>query len=146
MLYGNDPATPVGQTIRGQRVYCSKRGQRDGCGRTFAVFLAAVLPRHSFTATGLWSVLAALLTHASVRAAAHSLHLPFALESVYHLLVRLRQRLDVLRSALSPRQKAPPSAHADPLRQTIEHLQNVFASAPCPVSEFQRVLQQPFLG
>jgi hypothetical protein len=146
LLTGNDPARAAGQTLRGQRVFCSNRGQRGGCGRTFAVFLAAVLPRHSFTATGLGSLLAALLTQASVRAAAHSLGLPWALESGYHLLARLRQRLDVLRSALRRCQKEPASAQADPLRHTIEHLQKVFASAPCPVSEFQLACQQPFLG
>ena len=90
--------------------------------------------------------MAALLTPASVRATAHALRLPWALESVYHLLTRLRQRLDVLRTALSGREKEPASAQVDPLRHTIEHLQKVFASAPCPVSEFQLACQQPFLG
>ena len=105
-----------------------------------------MLPRHSFTAAGLWSLLAALLTQPNIRAASHSLHLPFALESVYHLLSRLRQRLDALRSMLCRRQKAPASAQGDPLRHTIEHLQSIFAQAPCPVSEFQFAFQQPFLG
>jgi hypothetical protein len=91
-------------------------------------------------------LLAALLTHASVRAAAHSLRLPLALESVYHVLARLRQRWDVLRTGLSGREKEPASAQGDPLRQTIEHLQSVFAQASCPVSEFQLAFQQPFLG
>jgi hypothetical protein len=90
--------------------------------------------------------LAALLTQTSVRAAALSVRLPLALESVYHLLSRLRQRLDVLRSFLCRRQKAPVSAQADPLRHTVEHLRQVFAQAPCPVSEFQLAFQQPFLG
>ena len=91
-------------------------------------------------------MLAALLAPSSVRAAVHSLRLPLALESVYHLLVRLRQRLDGLRSALRRRQKEPASAQADPLRHTVEHLRQVFAQAPCPVSEFQIAFQQPFLG
>ena len=105
-----------------------------------------MLPRHSFAAPGLWSLLAALLTQPSVRAAALSLHLPLALESVYHLLARLRRRLDELRSVLCRRQIAPASAQADPLRHTIEHLRKVFAAAPCPVTEFQLTFQQPFLG
>ena len=146
LLYGNDPADPAGQAVRGQRVYCSNRGQRGGCGRTFSLFLAVVLPRHSLTATGLWSLLAALLSQRSVRAAAQSVRQPLALESVYHLLSRLRQQLDVLRSVLCRRQKEPVSAQADPLRHTVEHLQNIFAAAPCPVSEFQLAFQQPFLG
>lgn len=109
-------------------------------------FLAAVLPRHSFAATAPGSLLAALLTQPSVRAAAHCLHLPFALESGYHLLSRLRQRWDGLRSFLCRRPKAPASVQPDPLRHTIEPLQKVFAAAPCPVSEFALAFQQPFLG
>jgi hypothetical protein len=127
-------------------VFCSNRGQRGGCGRTFSLFLASVLPRHSFTATVLWPLLVALLAPTSVRAAAQSVRLPFALESVYHLLSRLRQRLDVLRSGLCRCQKEPASAQTDPLRQTVEHLQSVFGEAPCPVSAFQIAFQQPFLG
>ena len=105
-----------------------------------------MLPRHSLTATALGALLAALLTHSSVRAAAHALALPWALESVYHLLSRLRRRLDELRRWLCRRQKEPASAQADPLRHTVEHLQKVFAPAPCPVREFQLVFQQAFLG
>lgn len=106
-----------------------------------------MLPRHSFTAPLLWTLLAQWLAgQASVRAAAQSVRLPFALESVYHQLSRLRQRLDVLRSWLCRRQQAPASAHPDPLGQTVEHLQKVFPDALCPVSEFQLAFQQPFLG
>ncbi len=110
------------------------------------MFLAGVLPRHSFTATGLWSLLAALLAPGSVRAAVHALGLPFGLETVYHLLARLRARLDVVRSRLARRGKEPPSAQVDPLRHTLEHLQKLFPQASCPVSEYQLAFQQPFLG
>jgi hypothetical protein len=33
--------------VRGQRAFCSDRGQRGGCGRTVSLFLAVMLPRHS---------------------------------------------------------------------------------------------------
>ena len=48
-LYGNDPHASDGQAQgqRGQRVWCSNRGQRGGCGRTVSLFLAVMLPRHS---------------------------------------------------------------------------------------------------
>ena len=110
------------------------------------MFLAGVLPRHSFTASGLWSLLATLLAPGSVRGAVHALGLPFGLETVYHLLARLRARLEVLRSRLVRREKEPPSAQVDPLRHTLEHLQKLFPQGCCPVSEFQLAFQQPFLG
>ena len=146
MLYGNDPAQAQGQSARGQRVFCSNRGQRRGCGRTFSLFLAEVLPRHSFTATFLGQLLAGLLTQAGVKAATQSLRLPFALESIYHLLQRLRRRLDGVRTFLCRRRSAPESSQTDPLLQTIEHLQLAFVGSLCPVSEFQLAFQQPLLG
>jgi hypothetical protein len=132
---------------RGQRVFCSNRGQRGGCGGTFSLFLADVLPRHTFTATLLWKLLCQWLAAASIRAAAaQALPRTFTLETIYHLLGRLRQRLDAVRSRLCREQKPPASSQSDPLRQTLEHLQSVFPNTLCPVAEFQLFFRQPFLG
>ena len=68
--------------MRGQRVFCSNRGRRGGCGGTFSIFLAEVLPRHTFTATLVWPWLLERLAGLSLKAAADKLRLPFALESV----------------------------------------------------------------
>jgi hypothetical protein len=73
----------------------------------------------------LGSLLLQLLTaNTSVRSVAHALGLPLALESIHHLLARLRRRLDVIRVCLSRRARAPDSL------QAVEHLQVVFADAP----------------
>jgi hypothetical protein len=132
--------------VRGQRVFCSNRGQRGGCGRTFSLFFAEVLPRHSVTATLLWKLLCQWLPGASIKAGAESLRLPFALETLYQLLRRLRARLDVLRPLLCQKQKAPDSRDADPLGQTIRHFASVFPSAACPLQEFQLVFARPLMG
>jgi hypothetical protein len=110
------------------------------------VFLAGVLPRHSVGAPDLGRLLAGGLAGQSLRAAAGSLRLPWALESLYHMRTRLRRGLAELRGWLCRRGPPPASAQTDPLLQTVEHLQQVFAGARCPVSEFQLVFQQPFLG
>ena len=61
-LQGNDPDTNCGgQVQRGQRVWCSNRGRRGGCGRSVSIFLAEVLPRHTVRAPALWSLLDRLL-------------------------------------------------------------------------------------
>ena len=146
-LYGNDPARPNGQRLRGQRVFCSDRGQRGGCGRTFSMFLADVLPRFTVTALLLWQWLCLLLEGQAVAAAARSLRMPFADQTLYHLLQRLRLRLDVARTRLCPTAPAPPSPHTDPLLQTIEHFQAAFPRADgCPLQEFQTRFQAPLLG
>ena len=127
-------------------MFCSNRGQRGGCGGTFSIFLAEVLPRHTVRATMLWKLLSQLLTEAGIKAVSETLRLPFALETLYHLLHRLRRRLDALRCRLCRQHRAPDSSQSDPLRQTIEHLQAVFANQLCPVTEFQVFFQEPFLG
>jgi hypothetical protein len=96
-----------------------------------------VLPRHSFTATLLSQLLVQWLARGCIKAAAETLRLPFALESVYHVLQRWRQRLDEVRSYLCRRRSPPESSQTDPRLQTFEHLQSLFAGSLCPVSEFQ---------
>jgi hypothetical protein len=143
---GNDPLVADGETVRGQRVYCSNRGLRGGCGRTFAFFLADVLPRHTLRASLVWPWLVQWLAGLSLKAAAEKLRLPFALETIYRLGRGLRRRLDGLRTRLCREQSPAASTHSDPLRQTVEHLQTVFAGSSCPPADFQLRFQMPFLG
>ncbi len=143
---GNDPKATDGETFRGQRVYCSNRGQRGGCGRTFALFLADILPRHTLTASLVWSWLVKLLAGFSRKAAAEKLRLSFALETIYRLGRGLPRRLDALRTRLCRNQSPPVSPRTDPLLQTVEHLQTVFPGSRCPPADFQLHFQQPFLG
>jgi len=108
--------------------------------------LADVFPRHTLTASLLWSWLAELLAGLSPKAAFEKLRLPFALESFYRLRRKLRERLDAFRSRLCRTQKPPASAHTDPLMQTIEHLRRVFSCSLCAPAAFQLHFQRPFLG
>lgn len=146
ILYGNDPSSAAAKLQRGQRVFCSDRGNRGGCGRTFCLMLADALPRHTITASLLWPWLSALLAEGSVKAAVENLRLPFALETFYRLRRQLLLKLDRLRSRLCRQQPPPDTAHTDPLAQTISHLQQAFANAACPTAEFQLHFQCPFLG
>jgi hypothetical protein len=105
-----------------------------------------VLPRHSVTATWLWKLLLELLAGASLKAAAQSLALPFALETLYQLRQRLRLRLDVLRPLLWQREKPPAGSDRDPLLHTLRHLQALFPEVDCPLQEFQLRLARPLMG
>jgi hypothetical protein len=145
-LYGNDLGSRTGgQRDRGQRVWCCSRGRRGGCGRSFSIFLADVLPRHTVSAGWLWKLLQRLLEGGSIRAACQALSLPLALESVYHLLDRWRRRLSAARSVLCREQKALASSQTDPLLQTVEHLRQFFPKSGCPCAEFQLHFQKPLL-
>lgn len=145
-LYGNDPeSTAGGQSQRGQRVWCCSRGQRGGCGRSFSIYLAEVLPRHTVRAPGLWRLLQRWRSGGSLQAAFAALGLPFPLETLYHLVQRMRGRLAAVRSLLCREQKAPASSQADPLLQTVEHLRSLFAKGDCPLADFQLHFERPLL-
>lgn len=81
-----------------------------------------------------------------MKACAERLHLPFALETLYHLLQRLRLRLDVIRSWLFRRQLPPASTQLEPLRQTVEHARAVFPGSSCPAVDYQLSFGRAFLG
>lgn len=127
-------------------MFCSNRGRRGGCGQTFSIVLAGVLPRHTVSASLLWRWLIELLAGLSLKAAVEKLRLSFALETVYRLRRQLRLRLDSLRSLLCCEQEPPPSTQSNPLLQTAEHLRAVFARAECPPAAFQLHFQRPLLG
>jgi hypothetical protein len=145
-LRGNDPAAADGRLSRGQRVFCSNRGQRGGCGRTFSIVPAEVLPRHTITASMAWRWLVQLLAGLSLKSAVESLRLPLALETFYRLRRALRRKLDLIRPRLFEQQAPPVSSQSDPLLQTVEHLQAVFPGAECALAAFQLRFQHPFLG
>lgn len=145
-LLGNDPERTDGQTVRGQRVFCSNRGQRGGCGKTFSLVLAEVLPRHTLTASLVWRWLQELLAGLSLQAASEKLRLPFVLETFHRLRRRLLRGLDQLRTRLCRELSPPASSQSQPLLQTVEHLRAAFPASACPVAVFQLRFQHPFLG
>lgn len=128
--------------MRGQRAFCSNRGQRKGCGRTFPIFLANILPRHSVTAAIFWQILLGLIAGASLKSVASGI--PFALETLYGITRRLRRRLDAVRTFLCREQTPPYSAHCDPLIQTVEHFATLFPGSA--LEEFQLHFQSPLMG
>jgi hypothetical protein len=87
-----------------------------------------------------------LLTGTALKFAAEALRTPFALETFYRLMRRLRRRLDAVRADLCRQQPPPPSSHTDPLLHTVEHLQTLFGGATNVVAGFQLCFQRPLLG
>jgi hypothetical protein len=94
-------------------------------------------------------MLAQLLTQlcagATLKAAAESLRAPWAMETFYRLIRRLRHRLDAVRSRLWRERSPPAGGGTDPLWQTFEHLR-VIAGTDDAVVAFQLRFQQPLLG
>jgi hypothetical protein len=148
LLKGNHPIHAEGECWRGQRVFCSNRGQRGGCGGTFPILFSHVIARHTFTAPLLWAILRSLaLTGVlSVKAAWEQAGSPLSLEGFYHFLQRWRGRMPTLRTALCRLVTPPDGRHADPLKQTIEHFQAAFSPESDALSAFQMRFQASVAG
>lgn len=56
-LGGGDEAGTTKKSIRARRIFCSNRNLRQGCGKTFSVWLANKIRRLSFTTGTLWTFL-----------------------------------------------------------------------------------------
>jgi hypothetical protein len=103
--------------VRGRRVYCSNRGRRPGCGRTFAVLLSTVLSGFVVRALTLFRFASAVLSGVTRRsawlgAAAGAL----SLSSGYRLWRRLGAAQSGLRARLcrvSERREARKSEQAE---------------------------------
>ena len=145
-LYGNDLDAADKQTMRGRRLWCCKRDNRTGCGRTMTVVFVQVLPRHSFTAVLLNILLTLLCDGYSIQTAWEQAKMPMPLESVYHIMQRFRYRMGQIRSILLKCCGPPTSTSHDPLIQTIEHLLCAFPKEKCAVEAFQYELQTPIMG
>jgi hypothetical protein len=98
------------------------------------------------TASLVWRWLGQVLAGLSLKAAAESVRLPFALETIYRMRRGLRRGLDRVRTRLCREQSPPVSTHTDPLLQTVAHLRAVFPDSDCPPAAFQLRFQHPFLG
>ena len=147
ILYGNNPnCNNDNKHVRGQRVFCSNRGQRGGCGRTFSVFLADVFPRFCVRASLLWRLLGLLLAGQTVFGATPMLRPSFSQSTFYRLVHLLRQRLDILRPLLCRICLAPASSRSDPLLQTVEHFKAAFPKSGSPLDSFQAHFQSDLLG
>jgi hypothetical protein len=87
-----------------------------------------------------------VLAGLSLKAAAEKLRLPFALETIYRLRRRLRHGWIRCGHGSAAGTTPPASAHSDPLLQTVEHLQTVFAGSQCPPADFQLRFQHAVFG
>jgi hypothetical protein len=115
--------------VRGRRVFCSNRGRRAGCGRTFCIALTSVLPGFLVRTLTLWRFIIVVLRGCTRRAgwlvvAGGAL----SLSSGYRLWQRFVAVQTTLRVRLCREVSAPASTARDPLAQLLAHLDLVVAA------------------
>lgn len=146
LLYGNDSTQQGTARIeRGQRIRCSDRDARRGCGHSFAIYQAQILPRRSIGSDYLIALLEGILKHAGC---VHQAWLQgtrwFSLSTAYRLWKEFRLEQTQLRHRLC-RQVAPPPRRHDshPALQLTAHLVAAFDSHP--IEAYHKHFQQSIL-
>lgn len=134
--WGEGPAGK--QARRGQRFYCSKKGRRPGCGRTFSLKLCTVLPQASVRSAQLWRFYRARLGGQSVLSAWASLCSYFSLEAAYGWWRRWQRGQYALRAFLC-RGRDPPEA------SLAEAVEAAFGRVD-PIAGFQHQMQRSWPG
>lgn len=118
------------QVVRSQRILCSNRHLRRGCGKTFRLVLSDLIKHAHLTAGSLWKFLTGKLDHLS--------------SSKRYWQKRWKEAQSYMRSFLlqicSPQQNTASTI----LEQTISHLNQAFPLALCPIAAFQAHFQKPF--
>jgi len=131
--------------VRGRRFFCSNRGRRRGCGRTYSVLFSGFLRRHVVPAATLWKFLRGVRRGLSRKASWEKVGLPFTVQTGYRLWKSLRRRQVWIRSRLSSSSPPPATDSTEPLFQLLDHLRYAFPSARCPIAAFQLHFQCPFM-
>ena len=144
------------KTIRALRVFCSRRGSNQGCGRTFSVWIADKVKRLFLDANSLWEFLHQAATTGNKSQAFRQLGCSSGQSAIYRIWKRFLQAQSIIRTALAaicapPSQAIPtqslPTAQAgtpqagtaqagdaqagdakavDAARATLEHLKAAF--------------------
>lgn len=131
---------------RGHRIYCSNRGKKRGCGRTFSILISEFIKKFTISAQTLWCFLKKISEGVSTAFAFRETGSQMGKTSPYRLLRKFRYNQSRIRTYLT-RVKDPPVYKniKDSVIETIHHLKSVFQESPCPVSEFQHHFQASFL-
>jgi len=146
LLYGNDPkGQGCTQIERGQRIRCSNRGQRPGCGHSFAIRKASVIPNRSLDSIALSKLLSAILSctgcvHQAWQQGARL----FSLSTAYRTWRQIKLYQTQLRHRLCQATGPPKSCSPEPRLQLIEHLHKAFETTN-PIQAFQQHFQTSVL-
>jgi hypothetical protein len=132
--------------VRGRRLFCSNRGLRPGCGRTFSVKLTTVFAGFVVRTLTLWGFAKAVVGGLT-RRAAWLREGALSLSSGYRLWRRLCAAQSALRARLYREAPAPPSTACEPLAQLLAHFGVVVgvgadAETSDPFAGFQLHLQR----
>jgi hypothetical protein len=132
--------------VRGRRFLCSARLRLKGCGRTFSVWLKAIVPRFTVRTPTLSALLKAVVAGESRKSAWERLEAGLSLRSAYRLWARLLGAQSHMRTVLCRLTPPPFTEDPRPIAQLLAHLEQALGSAGCVLAGFQLELQRGVFG
>jgi hypothetical protein len=143
-LFGNGERSSC-REVRGLRILCSNRQRRGGCGRTFTVWLASVIPRMTVRAATVFALLVAMAAGVPCARAWREASL-MTLRTGYRTKARLGLARPAMRTALLSR--APQPSTTDPSLdvQLVAHLRAALGAPIDSFSEYQLRFQRSVFG
>ncbi|MBD3314183.1 MAG: hypothetical protein GF344_00210 [Chitinivibrionales bacterium] len=132
---------------KGHRILCNCRRVRSpGCGGSFAVLLCESLPRLSIDTASLWKILGGVARGSSIGRSFDHAGIACSVRTQYRTLRRFRNQQANIRGQLQYYFGLPPPlSGADPIAQTIAHLQHAFPGSANPIAAFHLHAQTAFL-
>ncbi len=144
-LRGYDKENRQARTVRGWRIYCSKRGRATGCGRTFSVWWASKVKRLFLTVEQLWDFLKHAARSGNKMQAFRRLNSGLSSSAPYRIWNRFLAAQSAIRTALHRKCEPPKSTARQPAEHTLAHLEAAFRDHSCPIAAFQIWLQASFM-
>jgi hypothetical protein len=139
-LRGYDESSPREKTVRARRIFCSNRNNRQGCGRTFSVWLADKIRRLSLSAGCLWTFLQSVVAD-SIGAAIRRVDCHLSDRQMQRIWKRFNLGQSKIRTALWPQCEPPERPAQSPAAEVLAHLQAAFPCSECPIAAFQHALR-----
>jgi hypothetical protein len=143
-LYGYAESDDLTRVRRGHRIYCSRRNDKRGCGRTFCVLNSGFIKNCTLSAACVWAFLDKIKQGLYPAKALRKSGSAMKASSIYRILARFKRNQSRIRAFLARIKGPPPSEHTrQPVVQTLLHLASTFTSE-CPISQFQYHFQTKF--
>jgi hypothetical protein len=139
-LHGFDDDSPRRKTLRARRIFCSNRGRRAGCGRTFSIWIAGKIRRSSLTTGTLWTFLqrAVRTSLAAAMRVVPGRRSGRSWQRIWQRFDRAQSRIRTALLCRGPPPEGPPGSVRRPdIAQVLAHLQSAFPHADGPFAAYQ---------
>ena len=149
-LRGYDEENFRQKAVRALRVFCSNRGNNQGCGRTFSVWIADKVKRLFLDADSLWGFLYQAATTGNKSQAFRKIRSSMGESAVYRIWKRFLQTQSTIRTALaaicSPPRQTTENSSLCAAQATVAHLQQAFKDSDLnPIAAYQDRTQTFFM-